>query len=61
MDKLVTDYIIDEVKKVIIGKDLVIKKILMAMISGGNVLLEDQPGVGKTSLAMALEGPQVFM
>ena len=54
MDKLVTDYIIDEVKKVIIGKDLVIKKILMAMISGGNVLLEDQPGVGKTSLAMAL-------
>ncbi|MGN0481218.1 MAG: AAA family ATPase [Lachnospiraceae bacterium] len=54
MERLVTDYIIDEVKKVIIGKDLVIKKILMAMMSGGNVLLEDQPGVGKTSLAMAL-------
>lgn len=54
MDRLITDVIIDEVKKVIIGKDEVIKKILMAMVSGGNVLLEDQPGVGKTSLAMAL-------
>lgn len=54
MERIITDCIIDEVRKVIIGKDEVIKKILMAMISGGNVLLEDQPGVGKTSLAMAL-------
>lgn len=49
-----TDVIINEIKKVILGKDEVIAKIVMAMIAGGNVLLEDLPGVGKTTLAMAL-------
>lgn len=49
-----TDRLIAEIKKVIIGKDEVISKIVMAMIAGGNVLLEDLPGVGKTTLAMAL-------
>lgn len=43
----------DEIKKVIKGKDEVIDKILMAILAQGNVLLEDVPGVGKTTMAMA--------
>lgn len=43
-----------EIKKVIIGKDEVIEGILMTMMAGGHVLLEDIPGVGKTTMAVAL-------
>ncbi|MGN1113851.1 MAG: AAA family ATPase [Oscillospiraceae bacterium] len=46
--------ILNEVKKVIIGKDEIILKILLAILSGGHVLIEDIPGVGKTTLALAL-------
>ncbi len=42
-----------EIRKVIIGKDDVIKKILMAILAQGHVLMEDVPGVGKTTMAMA--------
>lgn len=42
----------NEVKKVISGKDEVIEKILAAIIAGGHILLEDVPGVGKTTLAL---------
>lgn len=42
-----------EVGKVILGKNEVIKKVFMAMLSGGHVLLEDVPGTGKTTLALA--------
>ncbi len=42
-----------EIKKVIIGKDDVISTVLMTVISGGHILLEDIPGVGKTTLALA--------
>lgn len=45
--------IVTEIGKVFIGKDAVVEKILMAIYSGGHVLLEDVPGVGKTTLAMA--------
>ncbi len=45
--------IMDEIKKVIVGKDVVISKVLMAVLSKGHVLLEDVPGVGKTTLALA--------
>ena len=45
--------IISEVRKAIIGKDEVIEKVLMALLAGGHVLLEDVPGVGKTTLAEA--------
>lgn len=45
--------IIAEVRKAIIGKDEVIEKVLMALLAGGHVLLEDVPGVGKTTLAEA--------
>lgn len=45
--------ILGEVKKVIIGKDDVLEKILMAIISQGHVLLDDVPGTGKTTTALA--------
>lgn len=46
--------IVQNVSKVIIGKQKPIEIILLALISGGHVLLEDIPGVGKTSLISAL-------
>ncbi|MGI6737504.1 MAG: AAA family ATPase [Anaerovoracaceae bacterium] len=45
--------IMQEVKKVIVGKDDVIRKVLMVILAGGHVLLEDVPGVGKTQLALS--------
>lgn len=45
--------ILSEVKKVIVGKDDVLEKILMAIISQGHVLLDDVPGTGKTTTALA--------
>ncbi|MCQ2464122.1 MAG: MoxR family ATPase [Oscillospiraceae bacterium] len=45
--------IIDEVKKAVIGKDKIIIKILLAVLAKGHILLEDIPGVGKTTLALA--------
>ena len=43
----------EEISKVIVGKDEVIAKVLMAILSGGHVLLDDVPGVGKTTLALS--------
>lgn len=42
-----------EVKKVIIGKDECIEKVMGAVLAKGHVLLEDVPGVGKTEMALA--------
>ena len=41
------------VGRVIVGKDEVIRRVLMAVLSEGHILLEDVPGTGKTTLAMA--------
>ena len=46
--------ILEEINKVIRGKDAVIERILMAILAEGNILLEDVPGVGKTTMALAL-------
>ncbi|OGO78738.1 MAG: AAA family ATPase [Clostridiales bacterium GWB2_37_7] len=46
--------IINNVSKVIIGKREVTEKILVALLSGGHVLIEDVPGVGKTTLVHAI-------
>lgn len=43
-----------EIGKAVNGKDEVIYKILLAILAGGHILLEDMPGVGKTTLALAL-------
>ena len=45
--------ILTEVKKAIVGKDNVLARALMVILSRGHILLEDVPGVGKTSLALA--------
>jgi MoxR-like ATPase len=46
--------IIKSVESVIIGKRKVIEKVIAALISGGHILLEDVPGVGKTVMVRAL-------
>ncbi len=48
-----SERIIREVKKAFTGKEDVIRKSLMAIYAGGHILLEDVPGVGKTTLALA--------
>lgn len=48
-----TGLLVDEIEKVIIGKREVIEHVLMTVLAGGHVLLEDIPGVGKTTLALA--------
>ena len=47
-----SEQVVREVGKVFIGKDDVIEKVLMTVYAGGHVLLEDAPGVGKTTLAL---------
>ena len=44
---------IREVSKAVIGKPECIRTVLSAILSGGHVLIEDVPGVGKTTLALA--------
>ena len=43
-----------EIRKAVAGKDDVIAKVLTAMLADGHILLDDVPGVGKTTLAVAL-------
>lgn len=45
--------IINEIKKVIIGKDDVITQVMTGIVADGNILIDDIPGVGKTSMALA--------
>ncbi|MBQ3487074.1 MAG: MoxR family ATPase [Clostridia bacterium] len=45
--------ILDEVKKAVVGKDGVLVMALLAILAGGHILLEDIPGVGKTTMALA--------
>lgn len=47
-----TNEILQEIEKVVVGKTENVKKILMAILAGGHVLMEDVPGVGKTTTAM---------
>ncbi|MCQ2539875.1 MAG: MoxR family ATPase [Acetatifactor sp.] len=48
------ELLIENIEKVIIGKRETIELVITALLSGGHVLLEDVPGVGKTQLAAAL-------
>ena len=45
--------ILSEVEKMVSGKEVCMKKAFAAMLAGGHVLIEDVPGVGKTTLALA--------
>lgn len=44
--------ILQEIEKVIVGKNEIVEKVLMAVLASGHVLMEDVPGVGKTTTAM---------
>lgn len=46
--------ILENLRKIIIGKDDVLEKVLIAVLARGHVLIEDIPGVGKTTLVKAL-------
>lgn len=48
------DDIISEISQVIVGKNETIEQVVLALFCGGHVLIEDVPGVGKTTLAKAV-------
>ena len=48
-----TAQVVNEVKKAVVGKDETVIKTLLAVLARGHVLLEDIPGVGKTTMAIA--------
>lgn len=50
-----SEHIICEVGKAFMGKDDIVRKVLMTIYAGGHILLEDCPGVGKTH-----PGPGLF-
>ena len=55
-DNAVTGYaqqILEQVRKVVVGKDEVLLWTLAAILAKGHILLEDVPGVGKTTMALA--------
>ena len=45
---------LSELAKVISGKEDVLQRILMAILADGHILMDDMPGMGKTTLALAL-------
>lgn len=49
-----TEAILNQIEKALIGKRPVAERVLAALLAGGHILLDDVPGVGKTSLALAL-------
>lgn len=48
------DNILTEIRKVVVGKEDVTRRILRTILADGHILLDDLPGVGKTTLAVAL-------
>ncbi len=44
----------DNIARIFVGKDTSVRLVIVALLSGGHVLLEDVPGVGKTLLAKSL-------
>jgi len=52
-EKQLCAQVVGEVKKAVVGKDEVLIKALIAILARGHILLEDIPGVGKTTMALA--------
>ena len=55
-ENTVTEYaqrIITQVRSVVVGKDRELMWVLAAIMARGHILLEDIPGVGKTTMAVA--------
>lgn len=46
--------LMENINQVFVGKEEVVENLLISFLAGGHVLLEDVPGVGKTTLALAL-------
>jgi len=49
----IAQQIINEVRKAVVGKDRILLETLAAIFARGHILLEDIPGVGKTTMAIA--------
>lgn len=47
--------VLNEIRKVINGKDREIIITMLALLANGNILIEDIPGVGKTTLVLAFQ------
>ncbi|MDD7543691.1 MAG: AAA family ATPase [Peptoniphilaceae bacterium] len=48
------DKVLKSVGAAVIGKDMIIQKMLICLLAGGHVLLEDVPGIGKTTIVHAI-------
>ena len=48
------EVLLSRIQEVILGKEQEVREVFLALAAGGNVLLEDIPGVGKTTLALCL-------
>ena len=46
--------VVNEIQKVVLGKELQVKLALATFLAKGHLLIEDIPGVGKTTLAKAM-------
>ena len=53
MDNKKAQDVIKEINGVIFGKEREVREVMLTILAGGHILLEDIPGVGKTSLAVA--------
>ncbi|MDE6851655.1 MAG: MoxR family ATPase [Lachnospiraceae bacterium] len=45
--------VLEQVNRILIGKEECVRKVMAAILAGGHILMDDIPGVGKTTLAMA--------
>lgn len=52
-DPTLAKRVLMETRKALVGKDEILSKALLAILAGGHILMEDIPGVGKTTLALA--------
>ena len=48
------EQILYEVKRVVVGQDRFLERVMVALLAGGHLLVEDLPGLGQTTLARAL-------
>lgn len=55
-EKKTMDMLRENINRLFVGKEQVVENILICLLAGGHVLLEDVPGVGKTTLAGILAG-----
>ena len=48
--------VVKRVNEIVLGKEKEVEEVMLAFLAGGHILLEDIPGVGKTTLALAFSG-----